>query len=136
MVRSVRWTVLLHPEVEAWRLTLDDKTYDQLLAALLLLAERGPGLGRPLVDGVKGARHPNMKELRPGSGGRSEIRVLFAFDPHRQAVLLVAGDKAGLWTRWYRKAIALADDRLDEHIKRLKERDKNGKGRGRMGLAR
>lgn len=38
-------------------------------------------LGRPLVDTIKGSRHKNMKELRPGSAGRSEIRILFAFDP-------------------------------------------------------
>jgi hypothetical protein len=123
----MRWKVLFHPEVEAWRLTLDDKTYNLLAAALLQLAERGPDLGRPLVDHVKGSRHPNMKELRPGSSGRTEIRVLFAFDPLRQAILLVAGDKASLWNRWYRKAIAVADDRLDEHIGHMKERGSNGR---------
>ncbi|WP_242670577.1 type II toxin-antitoxin system RelE/ParE family toxin [Bifidobacterium longum] len=34
-----------------------------------------------------------MKELRPGSTGRSEVRILFVFDPERKAVLLVGGDK-------------------------------------------
>ena len=63
-----------------------------------------------------------MKELRPGSAGRSEIRILFAFDPQRQAVLLVAGDKAGKWQRWYKQAVPLADDRFDEHREHL-ERD-------------
>jgi hypothetical protein len=53
--------------------------------------------------------------------GRSEIRVLFAFDPRRQAVLLVAGDKAGQWAAWYKRAIRLAGDRLDEHIERLRK---------------
>lgn len=64
-------------------------------------------------------RHKNLKELRPGSTGRSEIRILFAFDPKRQAILLVAGDKAGQWNKWYRKAIPLAERRFDEHIERL-----------------
>jgi hypothetical protein len=32
-----------------------------------------------------------MKELRPGSTGRTEVRVLFAFDPKRRAILLVGG---------------------------------------------
>jgi Phage derived protein Gp49-like (DUF891) len=41
------------------------------------------------------ARLSNLKELRPGSAGRSEIRILYIFDPKRNAVLLVAGDKAG-----------------------------------------
>lgn len=62
-----------------------------------------------------------MKELRPGSSGRSELRVLFAFDPQRKAILLVAGDKAGQWKKWYRVNIPIADDRFDEHLRQLKE---------------
>lgn len=52
-----------------------------------------------------------MKELRPGSRGRTEIRILFVFDPARQAVLLVAGDKAGDWSRWHRDNIPIAERR-------------------------
>lgn len=59
-------------------------------------------MGRPLVDTVVASRHPNMKELRPGSTGRTEIRVLFAFDVIRRAVLLVGGDKSTDWKGWYR----------------------------------
>lgn len=62
-----------------------------------------------------------MKELRPGSSGRSEVRILFAFDPKRRAILLVAGDKQGIWAKWYRKNIPVADDRFDEHVKKLRE---------------
>ena len=61
------------------------------------LEERGPALGRPIVDVVKCSRHKNMKESRPGSRGRSELRALIAFDPLGQAILLGAGDKAGAW---------------------------------------
>ena len=57
-----------------------------------------------------------MKELRPGSAGRSEIRILFAFDPKRRAILLVAGDKAGRWNQWYTQHIPIADDRFDEWL--------------------
>ena len=60
----------------------------------------GPTLGRPLADNVKASRHHNMKELQPGSSGSAKIRILFAFDPARQAILLVAGDKAGNWQQW------------------------------------
>jgi len=70
---------------------------------------------------VVGSRHNNMKELRPGSSGRSELRVLFAFDPDRHAILLVAGDKSGNWQKWYRVNIPLADELLTEHLKRRKE---------------
>lgn len=113
------WTVVVDL-VEPWLLGLDDDSYDQVSAALEILADLGPGLGRPLVDTVSRSRHRNMKELRPGSSGRSEIRILFAFDPARKAVLLIAGDKRGDWKRWYRNHVPIADDLFDEHLDQLK----------------
>ena len=113
------WTVdvgLIVPWLDA----LDRKTWKQVIAALEVLQSRGPQLGRPLVDTVSTSRHRNMKELRPGSTGRSEVRILFAFDPHRAAVMLVAGDKAGHWHRWYRDSIPMADGLWDQHLRRLK----------------
>lgn len=106
--------------IEEWIASLDGDSRAQLFAALEILREIGPQLGRPLVDTVAGSRYRNMKELRPGSSGRSEMRVLFAFDPTRQAILLVAGDKAGNWKRWYKKNIPLADALWDEHLQRMK----------------
>ncbi|MFK4296645.1 hypothetical protein ABH924_001790 [Arthrobacter sp. GAS37] len=106
--------------VESWLLGLDQHSYEQVIAALELLAERGPQLGRPLVDTVIRSRHRNMKELRPGSSGRSELRILFAFDPERHAILLVAGDKAGNWSKWYKTNIPIADDLFDDHLRILK----------------
>lgn len=60
-----------------------------------------------------------MKELRPGSSGRSELRILLAFDPERHAILLVAGDKAGNWTKWHKTNIPMADDLFDVHLRIL-----------------
>lgn len=77
--------------------------------AIDMLAEIGPGLGRPLVDTLQGSSIGNLKELRPRSGRDIAIRVLFVFDPWSQAVLLVAGNKAGDWSRWYKVAIPLAE---------------------------
>ncbi|MBI1758828.1 MAG: type II toxin-antitoxin system RelE/ParE family toxin [Actinobacteria bacterium] len=93
-------------------------------------ADDVPTLGRPLADTVKGSRHHNMKELRPGSSGSSEIRVLFAFVPVRQAILLIAGDKAGNWQQWYRQAIPAADDRFDEHLQNVAIRQSTHDERG------
>lgn len=107
--------------VETWLLDLDRSSYERVVAAIELLSEHGPQLGRPLVDSIVGSRHNNMKELRPGSTGRSELRILFAFDPKRMAILLVAGDKSNNWTRWYRDSIPIADHRFDEHLMRLKD---------------
>ena len=47
-----------------------------------------------------------MKELRAAKGGA--WRVLFSFDPRRQAILLVGGDKTGAWNDWYEWAVPLA----------------------------
>ena len=66
---------------------------------------------------MRHSRLSNLKELRPGSGGRSEIRILYIFDPQRNAVLLVAGDKAGKWKAWYRQAIPLAEQRYEDYLK-------------------
>ena len=78
------WDVRLLVEVEDWILGLDEETYDQVAAAIDLLADVGPVLGRPLVDRIEGSKVHNLKELRPGSGGGSEVRVLFVFDPDRR----------------------------------------------------
>jgi hypothetical protein len=118
------WEVSLHPEVEAWFLDIcltDPTTADLVAEAIDLLAEQGPGLGRPLVDRLKGSTFHNMKELRPGSSGSSEVRMIFAFDPTREAVFLVAGDKSGRWQAWYRTAIPLADARFEQRLTKLKE---------------
>jgi hypothetical protein len=120
------WEILLVEEVAEWfdDLTKNDPgTADLVEDAIDRLAAAGPALGRPLVDRIHGSRHHNMKELRPGSTGTSEVRILFAFDPVRQAILLVAGDKAGRWQRWYDMAIPLADDRYDDHLADRETRD-------------
>ena len=110
------WEVVLLSEVADWYEALDDQTAELVTAAIDLLAELGPTLGRPLVDTLQGSRLAHLKELRPGSAGSSELRVLFAFDPKRQAVLLTAGDKAGQWKTWYAVQIPLAEQRYAEWI--------------------
>jgi hypothetical protein len=84
-----------------------------------LLGEVGPDLGRPVVDRIKGSHHHNMKELRAAEGG--VLRVLFMFDPRRQVVLLLGGDKTGAWSIWYRWAVPRADDLYDEYLAELRK---------------
>jgi len=107
--------------IEDWLRDIDDDTFDQVMAAIRVLGNHGPGLGRPLVDSIVGSRHKNMKELRPGSAGRSEVRILFAFDPGRRGIMLLAGDKHGAWVKWYRTNLPVADDRYDEHLQKLRD---------------
>ena len=80
-------------------------------ATVAALREEGPTLGRPLVDRLKATKIHHLKELRPGSKGRSEIRIIFAFDRTRSALLLLGGDKAGNWERW--KGVGNVDDGPD-----------------------
>lgn len=123
---SGEWVVEFHPECEAWADSLGQTDAEALLAAIRILRDRGPALGRPLVDTITASRHKNMKELRPGSTGRTEIRVLFAFNVDRQAILLVGGDKAWDWSGWYDVNIPIADDRFDDHQKALKREQAKG----------
>lgn len=69
-----------------------------------------------MVDRVHNSRLHNLKELRPGSTGRSEIRLLFIFDAEREAIILVAGDKAGRWNRWYQENVPLAEYRYEQYL--------------------
>lgn len=121
-VARTSWFVDFHPACESWANDLDQSDAEALLAAIRVLREQGPNLGRPLVDTIKGSRHTNMKELRPGSTGRSEIRLLFAFDKERKAILLVGGDKSDDWKGWYDRNIPIADARFDEHQGQIDER--------------
>jgi hypothetical protein len=111
------WEIRVTNELLAWISTLDERTRAQVVDAIDRLAEDGPTLGRPLVDSIAHSSAGNLKELRPGSAGRTEVRILFAFDPWRSAILLTGGDKSGDWHGWYRRAIPHAEDLYAEYIK-------------------
>jgi len=121
-----QWEVVLVAEVAAWFEELAEADWEsakQVEDAVDALSMFGPTLGRPLVDRIKGSEQHHMKELRPGSRGTSEIRILFAFDPVRRAVLLVAGDKAGDWRGWYDTSVPLAEKRYQAHLEELETRE-------------
>jgi hypothetical protein len=111
------WDVEVTDQCEAWFDALEDDEWDAVVVAVGVLAAHGPSLGRPLVDSIHSSRHANMKELRvPGD----HMRVLFAFDPRRTAILLLGGNKAGKWQSWYREMIPVADRLYDDHLEELK----------------
>ena len=113
------WTVANHEAFDPEYDALPDAVKLALLAHMRLLATFGPTLGRPLVDTLAGSKHRNMKELRFDADD-GVWRVAFAFDPQRQAILLVAGDKAGVaQKRFYKTLIAKADSRFGEHLDAL-----------------
>jgi len=112
----MRWTVRFHDEFEPEFDALPEDVQDEILAQTALLERFGPTLGRPRVDTLNGSKHANMKELRfDASDG--VWRIAFAFDPRRNAVLLVAGDKSGgSERRFYKRLIEAADKRFDGHL--------------------
>ena len=111
--------------IERWLDEQDESTLRQVYADLLVLEREGPSLGRPLVDRVKGSKLHHLKELRVTSCGSPVIRILFAFDPKRQAVLLLAGDKSqaesskAKWNGWYAINVPKAEQIYRHHVRRL-----------------
>jgi hypothetical protein len=123
---EVRWEILLLEPVNDWFLALckdDPLTADKIEEALDELALCGPQLGRPLVDRIHGSKIHNLKELRPRVPGTAEVRLLFVFDAEREAIVLVAGDKAGRWRTWYAEAIPLAEERYAAYQREADEED-------------
>jgi hypothetical protein len=121
---KVTWQVLIGDEFEPEFLAFPAAVQDEILALARLLQHSGPQLGRPRADTLKDSRHANMKELR-FDAENGVWRVVFAFDPKRRAILLVAGDKSGgSEKRFYRELIRKADLRFDAHLERLKKERK------------
>ena len=110
----------LTDQVTDWLLSLEPTDRAAITAAIDLLEQYGPNLGRPVVDSIKGARHHNMKERRSVGGN---LRALFCFDPRRAAIVLLGGDKTADWSGWYHRNTPVADDLYDEY---LDEIDKEG----------
>ena len=118
----MKWEVEFHKDFDPEFDALPDDVQSELRAHALLLEQFGPQLGRPRVDTLKGSRHTNRKELRFDAAD-GVWRVAFAFDPKRNAVLLIAGDKSGGGEkRFYRQLIAKAGERFDEHLSRTKKK--------------
>jgi hypothetical protein len=124
-IQSVAWEVEFTDEFEAWWHTLSESEQGKVDARVNLLMERGPNLGFPFSSQVRTSRFPEMRELRAQAGG-DPLRMLYAFDPRRTAILLVAWDKTGD-DRWYETKVPMADRLFERHLSVIgKERGKHG----------
>jgi hypothetical protein len=121
----VPWDVEYTDEFEGWWHTLSEAEQGKVDARVHLLIERGPNLGFPFSSQVKSSRFPEMRELRAQAGG-DPLRMLYAFDPRRTAILLVAGDKTGD-DRWYEINVPLADRLFECHLQWI---EKEGSSHG------
>jgi hypothetical protein len=113
------WDIEFTDEFERWWDTLGESAQEAVAHNVEVLGRFGPALGRPFVDQVRGSKHLHMKELRTQHRGAS-LRILFAFDPRRCAILLIGGDKSGD-RRFYERLTKSADALYDEHLSALKD---------------
>jgi len=118
------WSVATTSEFDLWFAQLLTDGQAEVIARVNLLKLLGPKLKRPHADTLKGSKHANMKELRADT--RSHVlRIAFAFDPNRSAILLVGGNKTGMsQRRFYKELIARADALYDAHLAALTIRKK------------
>ena len=113
------WNVEHTDEFAEWYWGLSEAQQDDITAAGLLLREQGPQLPFPYSSGVNGSKHPHMRELRVQSGGRP-LRIFYAFDPRRSAILLIGGDKTGDG-RFYDRMVPIADALYDDYIDEIRK---------------
>jgi hypothetical protein len=116
---QMSWDVEYTHELGEWWSYLTESEQDDIAAMAALLMEKGPQLPFPYSSGIEGSTHSHMRELRVQSGGRP-IRIFYAFDPRRTAILLIGGDKTGN-DRFYQEMIPVADRLYDQHLDELKK---------------
>ncbi|RJT20780.1 type II toxin-antitoxin system RelE/ParE family toxin [Buttiauxella izardii] len=110
------WEVITTDVFDEWYLAQDKAVRVNVLAAIGILEESGPLLGRPYVDTLNGSEFANMKELRIQHAG-DPIRAFFIFAPSRRAIILCAGCKAGQNEKsFYQKMIRLAESEYYKHL--------------------
>lgn len=115
-------------EFGQWWSGLTGDEQESVAAAIEVLEERGTELRHPYSSQLKSSRHGHMRELKVQHRGQP-IRVLYAFDPRRVAILLMGGDKTGN-DRWYEKFVPKADRLYDEHLKQLEQEQREKKKGG------
>lgn len=122
MIHAVIWNVTFHEDFESEFATFTEEVQDELFATAAIVRKLGPEADRPHIGTLKNVKHPNMKELRFKANAGAEIwRAAFAFDPERNAVILVAADKQGVGERkFYQALLKKANQRFDRHLKHFK----------------
>ena len=121
------WLVETTDVFDEWFAALEEDAQAEVIAAVELLKLLGPRLGRPHADTLNGSKYANMKELRASTAGKV-LRIAFAFDPDRNGILLIGGDKSGVGTkRFYKQLIEKADRLYAAHLAALKATRKGKK---------
>ncbi len=111
------WQVEYTDEFEVWWNKLNEAVQINIDASVQLLEKMGIYLPFPHSSKINESKHSHMRELRVQSKGKP-IRILYAFDPKRHAILLIGGGKTGD-NDWYEKYIPIADKLYDEHLQEI-----------------
>ena len=114
----MNWDVEFTDEFRAWWESLTEAEQNDVTASVRLLMEHGPTLGFPYSSGIEGSKHSHMRELRVQSSGRP-LRIFYAFDPRRMAILLIGADKTGD-DRFYDVYIPIADRLYDDYLAEIR----------------
>jgi hypothetical protein len=124
-IPPAEWEIEYTDDFGSWWSALSEEEQIVIAAKVELLQKHGPTLPRPHSDVIVTSKHSNMKKLR-GKAGESLLRVLYAFDPRRTAILLIGGDKSGS-ERWSEEFVPIADRLFDEHLAGLKRESRRRK---------
>jgi hypothetical protein len=117
-----KWEIEVTDEFVEWWESLSEQEREDIEATIEVLERLGPTISRPRSAPIRSSRHRDvMRELRVSSVKSADIRVFYAFDPRRMAILLIGGDKAGRWDKFYDQYVAMADRLYDEHLETLKQ---------------
>ena len=106
--------ILVRDEFKDWYEVLSIEEQESVFRSVTLLEQLGTSLGFPYCSAIQGSRYP-LRELRIQHKGRP-FRVFYAFDPDRQAVLLLGGDKGGN-ARFYEEQIPRAEAIWEQYLR-------------------
>jgi hypothetical protein len=110
--------VVVTDEFKAWYEALPMDEQESIFRVVTLLEELGTKLGFPYSSAIQRSRYP-LRELRVQHRGRP-FRVFYAFDPERQAVLLVGGDKSGK-DRFYEEHVSRAENLWEQYLREARQ---------------
>lgn len=116
MDAEVKRTLESTSEYFEWFSAQTDAVKEAVRAYVKLLLEKGPSLGRPYVDTLKGSKYSNLKELRVQAQGR-KYRIAFLFTGERVCLLLTGNVKGGSEDkRFYKKLIGEAETLYEQYL--------------------
>ena len=113
VARGTGVEVIVTDEFKYWYDQLAGDDEDAVYRAVGVLEAFGVALGYPQTSAIEGSRYA-LRELRVQSGGRP-LRIFYAFDTKRDAVLIIGGDKTGK-KRFYEEMIPRAEQIWEEYL--------------------